>query len=126
MLLPGERPRGFSHLRKDIMKYEIQGMIPLQPVLVRYKEDDQEREDLFYLSPENGAMIPAFGPGEGPKEMGEFIHAFREGFRKMVENQQRRIIRATPIPPGAVPQPGTPPGTVGPGGQIGPGRLIVP
>ena len=94
------------------MKYEVTSLTPIQPMIVRYKEDEEEREDLFYFAPENGALIPAFGPGEGPKEMENFVKAFGEAFKKMMEARQSKIVRASAMPPGM------------PGGK-GPG-LIVP
>lgn len=82
------------------MEYKVTGIIPLQPIVVQYTEDEVEKEDMFYLSPENGALIPAFDEDSGPKEPKNFGKAFAEGWKNMVQAQKNKIVTASSVPPG--------------------------
>ena len=60
------------------MDYEIKQIVPLTPVVIRYTEDGNEREDLFFFSPADQTLIPGFGEGEGPQDVENFGKSFHE------------------------------------------------
>ncbi len=99
-----------------MMKYEIGQILPLQPIIVRYKEDDEEREDLFFFAPESQTLIPGFSSGEGPKEPQEFIKSFITAFKEILRKA---------VSPGIIAAKSMPPGMIPPGGQKS-GGIIIP
>jgi len=96
------------------MEYEISTIVPLTPIVIRYKEDGDEREDLFFFSPAEKSLIPGFGEGEGPQDPQSFGQAFQtrmvEDMKKAAAMQESRIA--------------VPPGTPSPGDSDGPSLYI--
>lgn len=79
------------------MEYNIKSILSLSPIIIHYEEDGEEREDLFFFSPDENTLIPGFGEDEGPEDLEDFARAFQ---KKVDEDLKKMDPSAIAVPGG--------------------------